>query len=78
MGPGMFGQLVLRVPACRAHGRERDLSACLAIHPVPLPCSETPAGSTCPHLSRICRCCPRLERTKGPSGYNLSRIATWL
>ena len=30
-------------PACHTHGRVRDLTGFLAIHPMPLPCSKTPA-----------------------------------
>ncbi len=66
------------VPAFSVRGRKRDLSGCLAVHPVPLPCSTTPAGPTSPHRSRTCRCCPRRSHTEGPSGDRISRLATWL
>jgi len=69
---------VSRVPACFVRGRERDLSGCLTIHPVPLPCSKTPAEPTSPHLWRTCRCCPRLFQTEGPSGFLISRLTTRL
>lgn len=42
------GQPASQNPACCARGRERDLSGFLAIHPMPLPCSETPAELTGP------------------------------
>jgi hypothetical protein len=38
------------LPAVSVRGRERDLSGCLAIHPMPLPCSSTPAEPANPHL----------------------------
>jgi len=40
-------------PACCAHGRERDLTGFLAIHPMPLPCSKTPAEPTRPRLLAV-------------------------
>ena len=43
-GPGGLGQPVCPVPAY-AHGHARDLSGFLALHPIPLPGSQTPAGS---------------------------------
>jgi len=44
VGPGaLFNRCsVIRVPS---HGHKRDLSGSQATHPVPLPCSKTPAES---------------------------------
>ena len=55
-------------PACCMRGRVRDLTGSLAIHPMPLPCSRTPAEPTGPRLWRSCRCCPRELNTEGLSG----------
>src|SRR6202035_5291606 len=42
-------------PACGPRGRVRDLTGFLATHPMPLPCSKTPAEPTKPRLSWSCR-----------------------
>jgi len=48
-----------------SRGRERDLIGSQAIHPVPLPRFQTPAGSTTPRPWRCRRCCPRSVRGEG-------------
>lgn len=58
------GQPASQSPACCARGRERDLSGFLAIHPMPLPCSKTPAELTGPHHWRPCQCCPRAQQAE--------------
>jgi hypothetical protein len=65
-----LGRLVSRLPcpACCTHGRVRDLTGSLAIHPMPLPCSRTPAEPARPRLWRSCRCCPREVDAEGFSG----------
>jgi hypothetical protein len=45
----VVGQPASPSPACCARGRERDLSGFLAIRPVPLPWSKTPAELADPH-----------------------------
>lgn len=73
--PGTFGQPALLCPACCARERERDLTGFLATHPMPLPCSKTPAEPARPRLFfRSCRYCPRTTQTEGPSGYIISRL----
>jgi hypothetical protein len=47
----VVGQPASQSPACCARGRERDLSGSLAIHPMPLPCSKTPAELAGPRRS---------------------------
>ena len=61
-------------PACRTRGRVRDLTGFLATHPMPLPCSKTPAEPTKPRLSRSCRHRPRPTQTEGLSLYIISRL----
>jgi hypothetical protein len=61
-------------PACCTRGRVRDLTGFLAIRPMPLPCSKTPAEPTRPRLSRSCRHRPRPTQAEGPSGYIISRL----
>ena len=73
-GPGTFDQPVFRVPACRARGRERDLTGSLAIRPMPLPCSKTPAEPPSPRHCRTCRRRPRVTQTEGLSGHLISRL----
>src|SRR5208337_825182 len=73
-GPGTFDQPAFRVPACRARGRERDLTGSLAIRPMPLPCSRTPAEPKRPRLWRSRRCCPRVPQTGGLSKKEISRL----
>jgi hypothetical protein len=65
-------------PACRARGRERDLTGSLAIHPMPLPCSRTPAEPTRPRLCRSRRCRPRVPQTEGLGGSKISRLTQGL
>jgi hypothetical protein len=62
------------VPVFSVRGRERDLSCFLAIHPIPLPGSQTPAGPAGPRHLRSCRCCPRLTNTEGSSVERISRL----
>jgi hypothetical protein len=68
--------LVSRSPSVRrlACGYALDLSGFLAIHPTPLPCSETPAGPTRPRHWRSCRCCPRSQHAEGSSRNMISRL----
>ena len=61
-------------PACRTRGRVRDLTGFLATHPMPLPCSKTPAEPTKPRLSRSCRHRPRPTQTEGLSLNIISRL----
>jgi len=42
-GPGTLFNRSPLAPVLPRHGRERDLSGFLAILPIPLPCSKTPA-----------------------------------
>ena len=74
VGPGTFGQPAFPFPACCARGRERDLTGFLAIHPMPLPCSKTPAEPAGPRLWRSCRCCPRPTHTEGLGVHIISRL----
>lgn len=55
-------------------GRERDLTGFLAIRPMPLPCSKTPAEPAGPRLLRPCRHRPRSTHTEGLNGYIISRL----
>jgi hypothetical protein len=73
--PGL-GALVSRSPSVRrlACGYALDLSGFLAIHPTPLPCSQTPAGPTRPRHWRSCRCCPRSQHAEGSSRNMISRL----
>jgi hypothetical protein len=73
--PGL-GSLVSRYVPLRqfARGHARDLSGFLAFHPVPLPGSQTPAGSAGPRPSRSCRCCPRTQHAEGPSTSMMSGL----
>ena len=61
-------------PACRTRGRVRDLTGFLALRPMPLPCSKTPAEPTKPRLSRSCRHRPRPTQTEGLSLNIISRL----
>jgi len=61
-------------PAWRTRGRERDLSGFLAIHPMPLPCSKTPAEPTRPRPWRSRRCCPRPQHAEGLRFHMISRL----
>ena len=74
--PAGAGVLVSRVPVSGVctRGRERDLSGSLAVHPMPLPWSKTPAEPAGPRPWRSCRCCPRSTQTEGLSGYIISGL----
>jgi hypothetical protein len=65
-------------PACRTRGRVRDLTGFLATHPMPLPCSKTPAEPTKPRLSWSCRHRPRPTQTEGLSLHIISRLTSGL
>ena len=70
--PGTIGQPASLCPACCARGRERDLTGSLAIHPMPLPCSKTPAEPPEPRPWRSRRCCPRIyPNRRPPHAHNL-------
>jgi hypothetical protein len=73
--PGL-GALVNRSPSVRrlACGHALDLSGFLAIHPTPLPCSQTPAGPAGPRRGRSRRCCPRSQHAEGSSRNMISRL----
>ena len=62
-------------PAWRTRGREWDLSGFLALHPMPLPCSKTPAESARPRPWRSRRCCPRTQHAEGLRFHMISRLA---
>ena len=74
VGPGTIYGPAFPVPACRARGRERDLTGSLAIRPMPLPCSRTPVEPKRPRLWRSPRCCPRVPQTEGLSRRKISRL----
>ncbi len=57
-----------------ACGYALDLSGFPAIHPTPLPCSQTPAGPTRPRHWRSRRCCPRSQHAEGSSRNMISRL----
>src|SRR5215471_3953 len=61
-------------PAHSSCGREWVLSGSLAIHPLPLPRSTTPAGPTVPCQWRYRRCCPCSLNSKGSSVTSMSRL----
>ena len=61
-------------PACCTRGHARDLSGFLALRPIPLPGSKTPAGSAGPRLLRSCRCCPRDHQAEGSSRHIISGL----
>ena len=63
-----FVQPACPFPACCTRGRVRDITGSLAVHPMPLPCSRTPAEPTRPRLRRSRRYCPRELKTEGLSG----------
>ena len=73
IGPGVFGQPVSPLRRL-ASGHAQDLSGFLAVHPIPLPCSKTPAGPTGPRHSRSLRCCPRIQQAEGSSVFMISRL----
>jgi hypothetical protein len=45
-----FGEPASHLPATLHRGRERDITGFLAIRPMPLPCSKTPADPAGPRL----------------------------
>jgi hypothetical protein len=60
------------VPLPRAHrlpphGGRWDLTGFWAIHPVPLPCSTTPAGRPAPHASSAGRSAPAFSTARAPA-----------
>lgn len=68
------GQPAVPVPAYFACGRKRDLTGSLAIHPMPLPCSKTPAEPPEPRPWRFRRCCPRATHAEGLRMHIISRL----
>ena len=74
--PPDLGSLVSRYAPLRqfAHGHARDLSGFLAFPPVPLPGSQTPAGSAGPRHLQSCRCCPRTQHAEGSSTNMMSGL----
>jgi hypothetical protein len=70
------GTLFSRRPSFRlsAHGRERDLTSSLAIHPMPLPCSTTPVESMksrhCDSIDTV----PGQSEAEDLDGYNISGL----
>jgi hypothetical protein len=66
VGPGTVDQPASPLPACCARGRKQDLSGCLAIHPMPLPCSRTPAEPTRPHLLAVLPMLPPAPTNRRP------------
>jgi hypothetical protein len=55
-------------PACCTRGRVRDLAGFLAIHPMPLPCSKTPAESARSRLDDPADAALGLPRPKASAG----------
>jgi len=78
IGPGAFGQPVSPVPAYCARGRVRDLSGCLTFHPMPLPCSKTPAEPTSPRLVAVLPMLPPAQEHRRPRRVEISRLTTRL
>ena len=70
IGPGVFGQPVSPLRRL-ARGHARDLSGFLTVRPIPLPGSQTPAGSAGPRHLRSSRCCPRTQHAEGSSGHDI-------
>lgn len=68
------------VPGVRrfAYGHALDLSGFLAFHPMPLPCSQTPAGSAGPRQLRSPRCCSRSQHSESSSRNMISRLTQGL
>lgn len=60
-----------------SRGRERDLTGSQAIHPMPLPRSKTPAGSTAPHHDGAANSAPARTTAKAPATL-ISRLLTRL
>lgn len=50
----------------------QDFSGSLPVHPIPMPCSKTPAGSRCPRLWRPPRYCPRIQHNEGSDKHMIS------
>jgi len=50
----------------------QDFSGSLSVHPTPMPCSKTPAGSRCPRHQRPSRCCPRIQHNEGSGKHMIS------
>jgi hypothetical protein len=55
-------------PAFCTRGRVRDLTGFLAIHPMPLPCSKTPAESTRSRLDDLADAALGPPRPKASTG----------
>jgi hypothetical protein len=67
-------QPAVPVPAISHVDAKRDLTGSLAIHPMPLPCSKTPAEPPEPRLWRSRRCCPRATHAEGLRTHIISRL----
>src|ERR1700733_9416428 len=74
--PPSLGQLFSRRPVSGVptRGRVRDISGFLAIHPIPLPCSQTPVEPTRPRLYRPHQCCPRSQHSEGFNAIMISGL----
>jgi len=55
-------------PACCTRGRVRDLTGFLATHPMPLPCSKTPAEPARSRLGDLADAALGLPRPKASTG----------
>ena len=55
-------------PACHTRGRVRDLTGFLTIHPMPLPCSKTPAEPARSRLGDLVDAAPGPPRPKASAG----------
>lgn len=64
-------QPAVPVPAFIVCGRKRDLTGSLAIHPMPLPCSKTPAEPTGPCLDGPDDAAPGLPTPKASARHNI-------
>src|SRR4051812_46675163 len=71
--PGPFGPPEARFRLASAW-TGWDLTGSQAIHPVPLPCSKTPAESVVPHQSGPTDAAPRAQHDEGFSGHMISRL----
>ena len=74
----IIGQPVIPLSRRLARGREWDLSGSQAIHPVPMPRSRTPAGSTRPRHGGRVDAAPAPFENKGSSVTTISRLTTGL
>ena len=72
-----FVQPAAQLAGVFSHGRKRDLTGSQAIHPMPLPRSKTPAGSTIPHHDGVVDAAPALPTAKAPA-IIISRLLTRL